>query len=78
MSSHLSFTAIILFGHLLLVLCHSLESLVSYFIKTIQVNSQVIVVIFFVKYHSPNAGYSYLDQDHCFSAISEPEGGFSR
>ena len=69
---------IIVFGHLLLVLCHSLESLVSYFIKTIQVDSQVIVVILFVKYHSLDACYSYLDRDHCFSAISEPEGGFSR
>ena len=70
MSSHLNFT-------LMLVLCHSFGSLVSYFVKTIQVDSQVIVIIFFVEYHSPDAGYSYLDWDHCFSAIGEPEGGFS-
>ena len=71
MSSRLNFT-------LMLVLCHSFGSLVSYFVKTIQVDSQVIVIIFFVEYHSPDADYSYLDRDHCFSAIGELEGGFSR
>ena len=34
----------------------------------------MIVIAFFVKYLSPDAGYSYLDWDHCFSAIGEPEG----
>ena len=71
MSSRLSFT-------LMLVLCHSFGSHVSYFVKTIQVDSQVIVIIFFIEYHLPDAGFSYLNWDHCFSAIGEPKGGLSR
>ena len=71
MSSRLNFT-------LMLVLCHSFGSLVSYFVKTIQVDSQVIVIVFFVEYLSPDVGYSYLDRDHYFNAIGESEGGFSR
>ena len=68
---------IVVFGHLLLVLCHLAGSFVSYFVQTIQVESQLIVIAFFVEYLSPDAGYSYFDQDHCLSAIGEPEGGFS-
>ena len=69
---------VVVFGHLLLVLRHSTGSFVSDFIQAIQVDSQVIVIAFFVEYLSPDAGYSYLDRDHCFSAIGELEGGFSR
>ena len=38
----------------------------------------MIVIALFVEYLLPNAGYSYLDRDHDFSAIGEPEWGFSR
>ena len=38
----------------------------------------MIVIALFVEYLSLDAGYSYLDRDHGFSAIGEPEGGFSR
>ena len=69
---------IVVFGHLLLILHHSAGNFVSYFVQTIQVDSQVIVITFFVEYLSPDAGYSYLDRDHCFSAIGEPKGGLSR
>ena len=69
---------IVAFSHLLLILRHSTGNFVSYFFQTIQVDSQVIVIAFFVEYLSPDAGYSYLDRDHCFSAIGEPKGGLSR
>ena len=77
MSSSELYPLIVVFGHLLLILRHSAGSFVSYFVQTIQVDSQVIVIIFFVEYHSPDADYSYLDRDLCFSAIGELEGGFS-
>ena len=38
----------------------------------------MIVIAFSVEYLSLDASYSYLDRDHCFSAIDELEGGFSR
>ena len=69
---------IVVVGHLLLILRHSNGSFYSYFVQTIQVDSQVIVITFFIEYLSPDAGYSYLDRDHGFSAIGELEGGFSR
>ena len=69
---------IVVFGHLLLVLRHSAGSFFSYFVQTIQVDSQVIVIALFVEYLSPDVDYSYLDRDHCFSAIGELEWGFSR
>ena len=69
---------IVVFSHLLLILRHSDRSFVSYFIQTIQVDSQVIVIAFFVEYLSPDASYSYFNRDHGFSAIVKPEGGFSR
>ena len=68
---------IVVFGHLLPILRHSNERFVSYFVQTVQVDSQVIVIAFFIEYLSPDAGYSYLNRDHDFSAISELEGGFS-
>ena len=37
----------------------------------------MIFIAFFVEYLSLDAGYSYLNRDHCFSAIGEPEGGLS-
>ena len=67
---------VVVFGHLLLVLHHFAGSLVSYFVQIVQVDSQVIVIVFFVEYLLHDVGYSYLDQDHCFSAIGESEGGF--
>ena len=52
---------IVVFGHLLLVLCHFAGSFVSYFVQTVQVESQFIVIALFVKCLSPDACYSYLD-----------------
>ena len=69
---------IVVVGHLLLILRHSDGSFFSYFVQEIQVDSQVIVIAFFIEHLSPDAGYSYLNRDHSFSAICEPEGGFSR
>ena len=60
---------IVVVGHLLLVLCYSDGSFFSYFVQAIQVDSQVVVVAFFVEHLSPDAGYSYLNRDHGFSAI---------
>ena len=48
------------------------------FVQEIQVDSQVIIIAFFIEHLSPDAGYSYLNRDHSFNAICEPEGGFSR
>ena len=69
---------IVVFGHLLLIPRHFDGSFFSYFVQTIQVDSQVIVIALFVEYLSPDVDYSYLDRDHCFSAIGELEWGFSR
>ena len=69
---------IVVFGYLQLILRHHDGSLFSYFVQTIQVLPQVIVIAFFVECLLLDAGYSYLDRDHDFSAIGEPEGGFSR
>ena len=68
---------IVVFGHLQLVLCHLAGGFVSYFVQTVQVKSQFIVIALFVKRLSPDACYSYFDRDYCFSAVSKPEGGFS-
>ena len=69
---------IVVVGHLLLILRHSDGSFFSYFVQAIQVDLQVIIIVFFVEHLSPDAGYSYLNQDHGFNAICEPKGGFSR
>ena len=69
---------IVVFDHLQLILRHPDGSLFSYFVQTIQVLPQVIVIAFFVECLLPDVGYSYLDRDHDFNAIGEPEGGFSR
>ena len=69
---------IVVVGHLLLVLCYSDGRFFSYFVQAIQVDSQVVVVAFFVEHLSPSAGYSQLHRDHGFCAICESEGGFSR
>ena len=68
---------VVVFGHLLLVYRHSAVSFVSYFIQTVQVDSQLVVVVFFTQYLSPDVGYSYLDRDYCFSTIVESEGCLS-
>ena len=68
---------IVVVDHLLLILRHSDGSFFSYFVQAIQVDSQVIVIAFFVEHLSPGAGYSYLNWDHDFCAICELEGGFS-
>ena len=69
---------IVVFGHLLLVLCHSAGSFFSYFVQTIQVKPQLVVITLLPECLSFDAGYSYLDRDHHFSSIGESEGGFSR
>ena len=68
---------IVVVDHLLLILHHSDGSFFSYFVQAIQVDSQVVIIAFFVEHLSPDAGYSYFNRDHSFSAICEPEGGFS-
>ena len=68
---------VVVFGHLLLVYRHSVGSFISYFVQTIQVDSQLIIVVFFVQYLSPDTSYSYLNWDYCFSATGESKGGFS-
>ena len=65
---------VVVFGHLLLVFRHSIGNFVSYFIQTVQVDSQVIAIVLFIECLLPDAGYSYLDRDHCFRAIDESEG----
>ena len=72
------YSLIVVFSHLRLILHHSNGSFFSYFIQTIQVDLQVIVIAFFIEYLSLDAGYSYLNWEHGFSAIGELEGGFSR
>ena len=69
---------IVVFCHLQLILRHSDGSLFSYFVQTVQALPQMIVITLFVECLSPDAGHSYFDQDHGFSAIGESEGGFSR
>ena len=71
------YSLIVVFGHLLLVLCHSARSFVSYFVQTIQVKPQLVVITLFAECLSFDVGYSYLDKDHCFSSIGESKGGFS-
>ena len=68
---------IVVFGHLQLVLRHLVGGSVPYFVQTVQVESQFIVIALFVERPLSNACYSYFDQDYCFSAIGKPEGGFS-
>ena len=65
---------VVVFGHLLLVFRHSLGNFVSYFVQTVQVDLQVIVIVLFIECLLLDAGYSYLDRDHCFRAIGESEG----
>ena len=68
---------IVVFDHLQLVLCHLARNFVSYFVQTIQVKSQFVVIALFVEFLSPDACYPYFGRDYCFSAIGKPEGGFS-
>ena len=69
---------IVVVGHLLLVLRYFDGRFFSYFVQAIQVDSQVVVVAFFVEHLSPIASYSHLYRDHGFYAICESEEGFSR
>ena len=68
---------LVVFGHLLLVYRHYAVSFVLYFVQTIQVELQLVVVVFFTQYLSPDAGYSCLDQDYYFRAVGESEGCLS-
>ena len=68
---------IVILGHFLLILCHSIRRIVSYFIQAIQVEPQSLVIESLSESSSPDACYSYFDRDYCFSAIGKPEGGFS-
>ena len=67
----------VVFGHLLLVYRHFAGSFVSYFAQTIQVDSQLVVVVFFAQHLSPNTSYSYLDWNYCFNVVGESEGCLS-
>ena len=68
---------IVVFRHLQLILRHSDGSLFSYFVQTVQALPQMIVITLFVECLSLDAGHSYFDQDHDFSAMGESERGFS-
>ena len=68
---------IVVFGHLQLIFRHPDGSLFSYFVQKIQVLPQMIVITLFVECLLPDAGHSYLDRDHDFSATGESRGGFS-
>ena len=72
------YSLIVVFGHLLLVLCHFVGSFVSYFVQAIQFKPQLVVITLLAECLSFDASYPYLDRDHCFSYIGEFEGGFSR
>ena len=67
----------IVLSHLLLVLRHFVGGFLSHFVQTVQVDSYLVVIILLVEHLSPDTGYSHLDQDYCFDAIGESEGGFS-
>ena len=68
---------IVVFGHLQLVLRHIAGCVVSYFVQTVQVESQLIVIAPFVERSSSDAHYPHFNWDYCFCAIGKPEGGFS-
>ena len=68
---------VVVFNHLLLVLRHSAGGFDSDFVQTIQVDPQLIVIVFFMQYLSLDASYSYFDWYYCFSAKGEPEGSLS-
>ena len=59
------------------MLCHLVRSSVSNLVKAIQVDLQLIVVVFFVERLSFDAVDSHFYQDYCLGAISESKGGFS-
>ena len=61
---------VVVFGHLLLVLGHSLGGLVSNFVQTIQVQLQLIVVALFIKEFPLEASEVHFDWNDCFCAIS--------
>ena len=60
---------IVVFGHLLLVLGHSLGRLVSNFVQIVQVLLQLIVVDLLVKEFPSKASEPYFDRDDYFCAI---------
>ena len=68
------YSLIVVFSHLLFVLRYSAGGFVPYFVQAIQVESQFVVIALLAECLSSDVGYSYLDRDHCFSAIGEPEG----
>ena len=68
---------IVVFGHLQLVLRHLAGCIVSYFVQTIQVEPQFVIVDPFVESSSPDARDPYFDWDYCLCAIGKPKGGFS-
>ena len=65
---------VVVLGHLLLVLGHSLRDLVSDLVQTIQVQLQLVVIAAFVKELLPKAGEPYFDKDDCLYAICQVEG----
>ena len=63
------YSLVVVLCHLPLILSHSLRSLVSNFVQTIQVQFQLVVVAVFVKEFCLGASMSYFDGDHCLCAI---------
>ena len=64
---------IVVLGHLLLVLGHSLRGLIFDFVQTIQVQLQLVVVAAFDKELLLEAGEPYFDGDNCLCAICQVE-----
>ena len=69
---------IVVFNHLSLVFCHFAGSLFSHFVQTVQVNPQLVIILFFTERCSSSVGYFYFDRDHYFGSISQPERRFPR
>ena len=65
---------IVVLGHLLLILSHSVRSPIS---DLIQVNHYLIIVALLMEHLLFDASYSHLNRDYCLNAVSEPEWGFS-
>ena len=61
----------------MLIFHHLLRCFISYLVQAVQVDSQLIVVTFFIEGLSSHASDSYFDWYHCLGAIGKPEGCLS-
>ena len=72
----LLYSLVVVLCHLLLILDHSLRSLVSDFVQTIQIQFQLVVIALFVKEFHPRTSEPYFNEDNYFCAICQVEGCF--